>query len=278
MMAIGISFSTNFITYAKIDNILIKSDKSKKLYEYKYDNIIAGAEDDFVGIDAPLYKEYSLKDNKVLAFHDDTNGYIKFENISQAAEDAFVFNTPFNLQQFISNAKDNEKYIVKDDIQVRLLKNGEVVDGELKKKPIIPIVNVKPSPAPGKTMILVELPNDIDSSKYNVYVNQERFRYINDKFVITINGRYTKEEAEKMITIKEKEENDNLKASIEIKSSPAPGKVIVIISLPKNLDASKYSVKLGNEDTRFVNGKFVTTINGTYTEQDINDMLNIILK
>lgn len=117
--------------YAKVDGIVVKDKITSKLYEYEYEKLIYEAENNAVGIDSNFYNEYSSKNNKVEAFHDDVKGYINYDMIERAAEDALILGKKFELQNFIDSTNEEAKYIPNDNIQVRILRNNNVVNGEV---------------------------------------------------------------------------------------------------------------------------------------------------
>lgn len=204
-IAVGVAMSATMFmnAYAVADKIAAQS-ANGKLFEYDFAALNLQAEDQAVGLQALMFTHFLGK--KIIAIHDSVKGYVKFEVIRNASEDAFVNGERFDLNAFLAKVSpaDILEDLVFSDASTVTTKGEEV-----KKQSVMEtIVDVSPSPTPGSTIIMItlnNLPEGKTAADYVVTVDGVATRLVTgtngSKFVVTIAKTLDKEAAKALVKV-----------------------------------------------------------------------------
>lgn len=158
--------------YAKTDKILTK-DSAGNYYCYDIEALNEDAINSVLGLSSPLFDDYKGKD--VVAFHDTDNGFINAQAVNDAAVQAILTGTTFDLDNYTESAsKDDVVTIAQwNDVSVS---GGQVVDTP-SGSVAATVESITPSPAPGSTIVVVTLPSGVDPTQYTITVGGTELTY-----------------------------------------------------------------------------------------------------
>ncbi|EFG89150.1 hypothetical protein CLCAR_1025 [Clostridium carboxidivorans P7] len=128
----------------------------------------------------------------------------------------------------------------------------------------------------GKTVVVASLPSGVDATKYDITVNGTKLTYnaSTGKFTVTLDGTFTAADLQAKTTVTEKTTTPTTtlpKATVEQAGTAILGKTVVLVSLPSDVDATKYNVTIDGKALSYNTSakKFTIALDGTLTVADL---------
>jgi hypothetical protein len=122
---------TSVNTFAEVDSIVVYDSDNNINYEYNMDDLKESIKQYMRKGEAPLYEDFSelitTDGNKILAYHDDINGYIDTDSILKAVRNAVRNDKDFDLNDF-TESDEAEQIVVETSMKTEV--DGKVVEEE----------------------------------------------------------------------------------------------------------------------------------------------------